>query len=260
MKSIKSVRYQSKLLGLMTLGILTNLGQARAEIASIAGTYGLLEVVSMKQHILPAPLPALGMTVTSHGFATIKETGEGLSITETFCDVALTPRFPVNVTMPAAYTKIVSIQGPLVASTTLDGKTLYTREEVPTVVGARLDDPASDALPTDIDDPRVFDEDNDGKPGITTFYSGILKGETYSVRRERYSFTLSPTDAGRLEGLMVDHSEEKILDATNPRLKMPVTVTADPNPNKSYIRLVPVSAKLSCDQLMAQKAKLFPKR
>jgi len=49
--------------------------------------------------------------------------------------------------------------------------TLPNAIEVP---GANLVDPACDALPTDPNDPRVVDSDNDGYPGISVGLSGLI--------------------------------------------------------------------------------------
>ena len=49
------------------------------------------------------------------------------------------------------------------------------------VVGANLDDPAHDALPTDANDARVVDADGDGQPGVTV--NNSLGGEQHIVFR-----------------------------------------------------------------------------
>jgi hypothetical protein len=43
----------------------------------------------------------------------------------------------------------------------------FVSDRAAVVIGAKLDDPFEDDLPTDPDDPRVFDVDNDGEPGIS---------------------------------------------------------------------------------------------
>jgi len=53
------------------------------------------------------------------------------------------------------------------------------------VAGAALDDPESDALPTESDDPRVRDDDGDGNPGVTVENS--LGGDQFIVFRNRGS-------------------------------------------------------------------------
>ncbi len=54
--------------------------------------------------------------------------------------------------------------------------------------GVALSDPATEALPTDPSDPRVLDEDADGKPGLTLQVTGLLDGEIYVASAPPPSF------------------------------------------------------------------------
>ena len=51
------------------------------------------------------------------------------------------------------------------------------------VQGAHLVMPNSEALPADAADPRVFDQDQDGLPGVTVLIEGILDGSVQVVQR-----------------------------------------------------------------------------
>lgn len=57
---------------------------------------------------------------------------------------------------------------------------------MPTVVetfGARLADPACDSLPLELNDARLFDDDQDGAPGISVGLQGLVTGTLRSVQR-----------------------------------------------------------------------------
>jgi hypothetical protein len=103
--------------------------------------------------------------------AQFTQTGTALDASYTTCDVAFPPVTSIvgtvtNVATPAFYAAI-----PVVTeSFGLDSGALGARYAPPpsvVVVGAELDDPENDALPTDETDPRVVDADGDGAPGVT---------------------------------------------------------------------------------------------
>ena len=54
-----------------------------------------------------------------------------------------------------------------VAITVVGGRAACDRPETPTGIGVDLEDPANEPLPTDPNDPRIADDDGDGKPGVT---------------------------------------------------------------------------------------------
>jgi hypothetical protein len=224
--------------------------------AEIEGSFALKEVVSQMQRVLPKPLPALPLVSTSLGFATIRQEGGKLIMKETFCQIDLTPKFPVNPIVPEGLTKAIIVEGEL-QSEQRNGKTVYTRPEAPTPVGVKLDDPANDPLPTDPEDPRIWDEDGDGKLGVTSIIKGLISGETYSVRRERYSLTFEATSETSFFGTIVDRSENYILAATNKDLERQIVLEPDPDASKSTIQLVRLTRGMDCAALLKQKDQLF---
>ena len=92
-------------------------------------------------------------------------------------------------------------------------------------MGVNLDDPQNDELPTDVEDPRIFDHEGDGKPGATAQVGGgidggeLLSGEAYFVQRQRFSFSGEFTRDGKMHGKLIDRSNQRVIDATNDFLK-----------------------------------------
>ena len=143
---------------------------------------------------------------------------------------------------------------PLVAG---DAEGVYERPEIVQVVGARLDDPVSEALPLEPDDPRVLDQDSDGEPGVTALIPGV--GAIYVVRRERYAFhDMAVLGHGRLRGVIDDTSEQVVLAASNPALDVVIVVEPHPDPALSSVEMVRLDAPLDCDALMERIEGLFP--
>ncbi len=125
--------------------------------------------------------------------------------------------------------------------------------------GVRLQDPEKDPLPTDPKDPRIFDQDDDGKPGMTIVASimGLLNAEIYVIQRDWNILRGRLTSNTTLDGLVEWGSEQVILGATNPIFLNPNPVFPDPNPNNSFFRSTRVSDGTSCEQIRAQRDKLF---
>jgi hypothetical protein len=106
------------------------------------------------------------------------------------------------------------------------------------VRGAILENPATDPLPThyNINDPRIIDQDRDGKPGMTTFMSGVLTGEVYNVQRWWVKYYINVVDARHWQGLLDHGSEQNIIDANPKSLIYDTECIKHPNQNHSYFR------------------------
>jgi hypothetical protein len=128
-------------------------------------------------------------------------------------------------------------------------------------VGIRLDDPATEPLPVDPADPRIVDDDGDGKPGITVTVrvSDDLAGEVYLARREIFAYEASLVEPDLLSGTVTDRSEQLVIGASDPAF---ATTGGDfvqhPDLTKSPILLRRVGPDWDCDRLAAERDRLFP--
>jgi hypothetical protein len=116
------------------------------------------------------------------------------------------------------------------------------------VVGAILKDPFKDPLPTHASDPRVSDQDKDGKPGVTVQVSGIAEGYIYVVQRNWTELDGSLKAPGRFEGNVLFGNEQNILGATSWYLTR--GSRAKPNSDNSLFYLIRISKKASCAQAL----------
>lgn len=125
--------------------------------------------------------------------------------------------------------------------------------------GVRLQDPVKDPLPTDPKDPRIFDQDGDGNPGMTIKASviGLLNADIYIIQRDWNVLRGRLVSNTTLDGLVEWGSEQVILGATNPIFLNPNPTFPDPNPNNSFFRSTRVSTETSCEQISAQRDRLF---
>ncbi|MGB9758003.1 MAG: hypothetical protein ACPLRP_03335 [Candidatus Bipolaricaulaceae bacterium] len=81
--------------------------------------------------------------------------------------------------------------------------------------GVELSDPA-DPLPTSPDDPRVRDQDGDGKPGFTVRVRilGLISGETYVVQRLKQEYRGAVLGPDLIRGQILWEDEQVTLGAS----------------------------------------------
>ena len=123
--------------------------------------------------------------------------------------------------------------------------------------GVRLDNPEADALPTDDRDPRIYDQDGDGQPGMTVVIEGIIDGEVQVVQRTRtrHRGTLS---AGVINGTVQWQADEEILGADNDLLAQGASVEPHTNADKSWFVARPISAGQTCADILEAEDTFFP--
>lgn len=113
---------------------------------------------------------------------------------------------------------------------------------------------AGDAqLPTDADDPSVYDWDGDGKPGATLKLSVPLlpDGELYVVQRGHSVLNGRITQPGRIEGAIdVRSFEHRVLGARPGFLNKSPEIK--PDPKESRFSITPVAPGSTCESLRPQ--------
>ena len=229
--------------------------------ALVEGTYAL-RAISVSE----GNFPLLGRTkssMTSYGLATIKQVGDGFTITEQACRYDMGGNETAKPSVDDAVPQSLS---PVSAAIVFEGEgenVTFSREETVQLVGVRLDDPINDELPTESDDPRVFDQEGDGKPGATASVGGgvdgteLFSGDAYFVQRQRFTYTGKLEADGTLRGPLVDNSSQKIVEATNEFLLLEVTDSVAV-PEESMVTLVKLNSEFDCAKISAEAESLFP--
>lgn len=123
------------------------------------------------------------------------------------------------------------------------------------LIGMTMEAPEEEELPTEPDDPRVFDQDGDGNPGFTIQISGIIDGEVYVARRGWDQFMGRLNGDGAIQGRVKWQSEEKVLDASRRMLRS--SPDSVPNSEKSRFRMQRISGDIDCDTVEERKDRLF---
>lgn len=116
-------------------------------------------------------------------------------------------------------------------------------------IGYRTD-AADDKLPTRIDDPAVFDWDQDGHPGATLKLSVPLlpDGELYVVQRGHSLLSGKIVTPGRIDGsIEVRSFEHRVLGAWPSFLNRSPEI--EPDPKGSHFYMSPVPTGTTCEAL-----------
>ena len=136
----------------------------------------------------------------------------------------------------------------------MEGDTLKFAQVVQ-VQGAHLKDSNNDTLPTEADDPRVFDQDQDGQPGLTVLVSGLLEGNIQVIQRLTTRLS-GEIDGDQMEGILTWKTEEPVLDGSSPILANDLPVTVHPS-YQSYFMAKRINSEMSCADILAESDTIF---
>ncbi len=223
------------------------------------GTYASRQTFSTVIKSPPLGRRQTGVTV-SYALHELTREDHRLIASTRFCSVEPTPFGGVKSILSEAFVAAmpeprveVTVEGPA------DGPWVIHFQPWVMVLGAELEDPLDEPLPTDEDDPRITDPDGDGKPGVTVELSGLARGKSYVVQRLVRSLTGTLTPDGRLSGSVEGRAEQETIGASNPllrRFKPEFLDETDPLLN-TFVWL-PVSRDLTCAELVTHSDALFP--
>ncbi len=227
-------------------------------LPDLSGTWAVLQVSAQI-----GAVPILGerpRNGTSLALSVVAQGGTRLHGTESACSTTLDLGTSlVTMEIPAAF--IASLP-----ATQWDAELSWTgvawrfeRPWVTTVNGAVLADPLNDPLPTSPDDPRVVDQDGDGKPGLTVRITiiGFISGEVYVVQRDRSRLVGTVVSADAIDGLLEWTSEQSVLGASSSAFLGGTAARLDPVPEHSFFRARRVAAATTCTDLVAAAALIF---
>jgi len=220
---------------------------------NIKGSWALLEVTSDYWNVpLAGERQRTGVIVGS-----VEVTQDGtefvmkeLSICKMWLDAGTEL---VKVEIPEAFIASISM-GTIHGSIHREGDRYLV--EVPwftQINGAKLSDPEEDLLPTSADDLRVYDQDRDDHPGVTTRISivGLISGEAYVVQRIRKSYKGWIESNDRVHGLLFWEDEQNTLGASSSLFAMKAQGRPDPEIEHSRFALIRIKGDEPCDEILA---------
>ena len=177
----------------------------------LVGRWAHYDVVAYEDGVLKT-------LIISYGFNDFSEVDGAIVDSAQFCFSEQRTDQPIETSLSDAATQAIRPPSTPVDVDLVDGVLRVRRPATPTPVGIRLDDPFTEPLPADPDDPRIVDDDGDGNPGITVTIrvSDELTGELYIARREIFAYEAFLTDPDLLTGTVTDDSEQLIIGASDP--------------------------------------------
>lgn len=191
---------------------------AAPDVTDVSGTWAYRAIGS--QLTQAQGLQPFHTRIISVLLITQQQNGDAISLQGTYCDhYTEDPDAIVHAVIPDSFREAlapVTREGTFAAS---EGGLRYKLGPLYEVVGAELDDPTQDELPTDPADARVVDQDEDGHPGMTLQLQGLIDGSVYVVERKRTELDGVAVATSRIEGRLGFASEQSVLDTDPPSLK-----------------------------------------
>ena len=200
-------------------------------------------------------LPVAGevkLTSTVGLIVSLTQEGTTVTIDGTYCLTKVDAGTPlVEVEIPEAFVDSLFLAAQTASLMSSDEGIFLVQGWYTEVRGASLEDPENDPLPESADDPRIVDQDGDGKPGMTVNAAilGIVEGERYIANRIRYRFTGELIDPDTIVGRIEWYSEETTLGASNPILAAAITELPYPDPDGYRFVLKRFDRSFTCADL-----------
>ena len=231
----------------------TAAGSLPAGAEDLVGRFAHYDVVAYEDD-------AMRTLIISTGFADLEVRDGKLWNQMTFCHADTVVDQDVDVSISDTATQAIKPVATPVEVTEVDGALHVARPATPTPIGIELDDPATERLPTDPNDPRIVDADGDGHPGVTSTVrvTADFTGEIYLARREIFAYDLVQVDPDRLEGSITDRSEQLILGASDPAFLTPAQWVQVDDPARNPVIWQRVDPSWDCDRLARERGDLFP--
>lgn len=228
----------------------------QAAIDDIVGHYAHYDIVA---YISDTPQGPFRTFIISYGFTDFEEVDGELVEFDRFCHAEHIANQNMTSKFSDAATQAIEPRSAVVDLFQEDGNWKIWRPATPTLIG--IDGDPDQPLSMDPNDPNINDDDGDGNPGVTvdvTLY-GLLKGKIFIARREIFQNDLTLYSDGSLRGVVVDESEQLVIDATLDILNQPNNPPQWEDRGLSPMMLIPISEDLdTCEELMAQRDDFFP--
>lgn len=220
---------------------------------ALAGRWAHFDVVAYQDDTMKT-------LIISSGFSDLEVRDGQLWNQMTFCHADVVSDQDIEVSISDAATRAILPVATPVEVTEVDGALRIARPATPTPIGIAMDDPANEVLPTDPNDPRIFDADGDGNPGVTSSVkvTDDLKGDIYLARREIFIYDLTQRSADRLDGTITDRSEQLVLGASNPVFATTTNWKQIDDPARNPVIWQRVDADWDCERLAQERDALFP--
>jgi len=233
-------------------------GTPSPDVADVSGHWAFQTVGSQLVQA-PAIAQPFHTRVISLMLVDLTQTGKDVTLNASYCERTVETDSVEQTVLPDAFVKALT---PYTQSGTYQvtgGVGHFKLPDFPEVLGAKLNVPMNDALPTDPTDSRVFDQDGDGHPGMTVKLTGLIDGDAYVVERQISSYDGVALTKDHLQGKLGFSSEQVVLDSNPAIIKnQSPSGSTDPEACNSHFDAVRLSASADCQYVVDNAATLFP--
>ena len=183
----------------------TSVDQAKA---ALAGHYAHYDIVAYEAKVQTVVMRTF---IISYGFTDFVLENRNLVEFDRFCHAEHRANQNVVTTFDDAATQAIKPRQVVVDVYQENQAWKIWRPATPTLLGIGGD--PDEPLSMDTKDPKIKDDDGDGKPGVTVKLkiNGSINAEIYIARREVFQNDLTYYQDGRLQGHVVDHSEQLVI-------------------------------------------------
>jgi len=190
----------------------------------------------------------------------VTQSGTGIISQNEMCRLKVGNDSPLlTAVVPDSYAKAL----PVVQKTAYlfeneSGEIVFHQPKIWEVRACTLDDPENDELPTDINDPRVFDPDNTGRNGLRMGSSGAVNGWAEITQKVSTILDGKIEDDGKIRGLVQWSEYQGVLWTDNIMLSQGAPTYPDGDPADSYFIYKRIDPQHDCDWIYRNSTELFP--
>lgn len=228
----------------------------RSKVTDVSGKWAQKVVNSSISKV-----PVVGkVTTDSIGYLLldITQDGEDLTITSEVCDVRIDSSVKkVRTVVPQSFVDAISRETRRAELDREDGRLTFMAPKKFSTLGVRLRNEQYETLPDEPDDPRVVDQDDDGKPGVTLRIEGMISGELYVIQRAWDVMRGTLEDRRYIDGLIEWGNEQVLLDSSSVFLGSQPPSRPHPNDKRSYFRTTRISDDATCGNVVKSRKQLF---
>ena len=124
-----------------------------------------------------------------------------------------------------------------------------------------LDDPENESLPIDINDPRVFDADENGINGLRIRTKGVLDAEAEILQKVSTILDGELDENGEIHGITTWFEAQSVMWTSSPLLKNGApTSPAGADPSESVFIFKRIDPSWDCSIVKEKSAELFPQQ
>ena len=142
-----------------------------------------------------------------------------------------------------------------------NGKVRFFQDKLWEVRSCTLDDPENEPLPSDINDPRVFDADETGTNGLKIMTKGVLNAEAEILQKVSTILNGELDENGEVHGIVTWFEAQSVMWYSDGALKNGApTSPAGADPNESVFIFKRIDSSWDCSAVKENSAALFPEQ